>query len=228
MNLSDNWAALLASGAPEDFGLSLEDAAAKLDARLGDTQTGKQALEILSRRLDGNIDEKSFDLLRTGLVGYLGDEAATLVAWAVAADQDNRIAQLEGHASARAIAFVRTVRGVYGPEVELAYSRWNQPPQNWGWVYRWVFRDEVYGGHLIRVRIEKYNGEDLTFEATPDSLLLLIGYLTNSLNTVASPEALSQDAVTRLADELSSLIMLLGRESDFIARLSSPAAESSG
>lgn len=176
-------------------------------------------LDILRRRLGSEINAQTWQVLDASLVNYLGQDLASLAAWTVQPDQGNRLQELEKHASPEVMTFFRTILGLYGPELERAYAVWNELPDNWQTIYREVYYDQLAGRHHLKVRIEKYNGEEMVIEGPPDSILTLASYLILTVRLVGIPDAFSPERIELFLSEADQLIRVLQREKEMIKLL---------
>lgn len=177
-------------------------------------ETEQQVLDILRRRLDVDADEKTFGVLHDNLTSYLGKDLATLVGWVGQFDQYNRMQELEKYASPPVAAFLRMILSLYGPELLRAYQKWNRFPNEWSMCYREVYFDLTNQRYLVKVRIEKYNGEQIVIEDRPDGILDLITKLIYSVRIVGSPDAFSQQQINSYLEEVTPLTKLLTREKE--------------
>ncbi len=214
----DDWGSLLmgqisAEEADRLLAQSAEDLHAFLEAR---PQAVQHVLDILSKRLGGEINAETWQVLDTSLANYLGRDLAYLVTWVAQSDQGNRIQELEKHASSQVMAFLRTILGLYGLELENAFAVWNEIPDNWRTFYREVYYDQLSERHHLKLRIEKYNGEEAAIEGPPDSILTLTTYMILTLRLVGTPDAFSQDRIDLFLDEAHQLIQLLRPEEEAV------------
>jgi hypothetical protein len=112
------------------------------------------------------------------------------------------------------MGFVRTILGLYGPDLQNGIALWNEHPDDWRTLYRDVYYDQISERHLVRIRIEKYNGEEITIEGSPDSILNLTSYIVFTLRLVGTPLAFGQESMDRFAAEVEQFGQLLTPEED--------------
>lgn len=198
----------------EDAGPLFAQAGADLDALLASTpQATDHLLAILQKRLGDAITTDTWTGVETGLANYLG-AAAQLVSWVTRADQAARLREAEARISPAATALLRTILGFYGRELALAYERWRELPNDWVRMNRDVMYDEIDKRHLIRVSIEKQNGETVVVEARPGSFLRLITTLLRTARHVSLPAAFDAASITSFNEEVGELQRLLAKPAD--------------
>jgi len=165
-------------------------------------------LEILGRRLSGQLDAETWQVLDTSLSNYLGRDLAYLITW-TAIDPDMRLPEVEKHASPEVMAFLRTILGLYGPELGNAFAVWNELPNNWQTIYRDVFFDQITQRHLLRLRIDKFSGEKVVIEGPADSIMNLTTGFIFTLRMVGTPDAFSQEWVDQFLKEVDQFTELI-------------------
>lgn len=208
----DRWLSLLTEQLPAEeradlLSLGAADLQEFLESR---PEAVEDVLEILARRLDGEIDSQTWVLVDTALSSYLGRDLAYLMAWALQPDEQmERLHELEQVASPEVMAFLGTILGFYGPELERAFLCWNEIPDDWRVLYRDVYYDQLNQRPHIRLRIHKYNGEIVTIEGHGDSILALASSLVLTLRLAAIPDAFSQGRLLQFGEEVRQLFHLL-------------------
>ena len=199
----------------EDAGPLFAQAGADLDALLASTpQATDHLLAILQKRLGDAITTDTWTGVETGLANYLGG---------------SRAARLVGHAGrpSRAAAgggSANFARGhstaPHDPRV-LRPRSWRSRtnggascPNDWVRMNRDVMYDEIDKRHLIRVSIEKQNGETVVVEARPGSFLRLITTLLRTARHVSLPAAFDAASITSFNEEVGELQRLLAKPAD--------------
>ncbi len=204
----------------------------KLDGFLQrDPQAGQYVMTLLERRLSGKIGVDSWELMHTSLSQFFGDEnLAYLLYWVVGVENPtaNRIEEVAKSAPPRALAFLRTVVGVYGLDLSTAYALWNEHPDNWRTLQREVYYDLINQRHHLKVRIQKYNGEETVIEGPADFILNLARVLILTARLVGTREAFSADSIDSFLEE-SRLVneLLTATEEEAPAELSESEAQPS-
>jgi hypothetical protein len=211
MNSTDPWWSLLTGQLSEEearhlLSRGVEELHALLEAR---PRAMEDVLDILDRRLGGEIDAQTWKVLDDSLAHYLGRDLAHLVAWAVQPDQTARLEELQRYASPEVMAFFRTILGRYGPEWESALLCWNELSHDWRTLHREVYYDQLNRQPYIRLRIEKYNGETVLIEGNADSILGLTSGLILTLRLVGIPEAFSESRIKQFREEVEEFKDLL-------------------
>lgn len=213
MDEMDNWANLLTGEiSVEEAEPLITQGVDRLQAFLeSDPQAEQRVVDILGRRVKGKITDETWQIVNDSLSQYFGQDLAYLLYWVVNVEdpRNNRMEEVEKYASPEVMAFLRTVVGIYGPDLSEVYAQWNQLPDGWRTIYRDVYYDQLNQRHHLRVRIEKYNGEEIVFEGTPDSILTLASYLVRTVYMVGTREAFSQDSVGLFVNETTELAKLL-------------------
>jgi hypothetical protein len=182
--------------------------------------------DMLTRRLV-DIDAETWSAVLTSLTNYLGMDPAYLMTWVVQ-DVDNRIGELERLAPPEVSSFVRTLLAWHQPELQSAYAHWRENPNDWRTMFREVFLDHVTGRFLIKVRVVKYNGEEVVFEGPPDSFLNMTRNLLITLRGVGSPEVFTPGYVGQFVQEASGFFELLGAGQAEPAATEAPPGEPPG
>ena len=204
-----DWSSLLA-GQVSDPGPLIAQTAETLDAFLQTRpQADPEVLEIIGKRLGKEIGEKTLDDVHNALSNYLGQDPASLVAWVTRADQTNRIAQVEASAPPRVAAFLRAILGLYGSELALAYTRWKELPGDWTWINREIYHDLINERLLVKVRIDKNNGEQVVIEGPPYSILELTVNMLRTCRMVGRPDAFTQRTIDMLSTEFEEFLKLV-------------------
>lgn len=207
----DKWISLLMGE------ISTEEAAPLLSKGVADLQTflethpqaEQQVLDIIRRRLGDNITTTTWQPLLTSLTNYFGLNLAYLMAWVAQYDQRNRIEELEKYNLPQVTTFLRTILGLYGLEMENAFAVWERLPDDWRMFNREIYYDQIKQRHYVRVRIEKYNGQDAIVESYPDGILELTSFFIRTLLMVGTPNAFSQRYIDMFFDEASQLVKFL-------------------
>jgi len=166
-------------------------------------------LDLLTKRLQGVADSNAWPTVTTSLANYLGGESAGLVCWVVSDDQTNRMQKLESSASPAIVAFMRSVLGYFGSDLENAYTLWYVLRDDWRRVDREVLFDSVTGKSMIRVRFFKYSGDVVALECPPTSFASLVGFMIETLRKLGTPAALNAQQIDDLVKETEALAQFL-------------------
>jgi hypothetical protein len=183
----------------EDAGPVLEEAAQQLDAFLtAHHEAPAFVQDLLARRLEGKPTDQTYGGIDASLASYLGRGPSLLVVWLAIAEASadaDRAAELARHGSPQVQAFLGSIRAAHGPELGQAYAVWRQNPNDWRTFYRDVFVDQITGTPLIRVRLLKYDGEEVLLEGSANSFLALVRNFVYTLTFLRSGEALDPGLV---------------------------------
>jgi hypothetical protein len=210
-SMENEWLSLLRGDlSPAETGPLLSRTTGDLNAFL-DAQpiAEQQVLSILAKRLQGQVDGKTWEVLDASLASYLGRERAYLVTWAIEPGQSDRREELEKHGAPRVMGLLRMILSLYGPELENAFEMSNRPPDEWRRISRDVYYDQIAERHLVKILIEKYNGQRLAIEGTASSLLMLTSYMIRSVRLVGTREAFSEQSIELFLQEAGQLQTLL-------------------
>lgn len=199
----------------------LPDTAAQFDAFLkAEPLTEQRVLAILQRHIGGPKRADTWDTMLTGLKYCLGDDVTYMLAWLIQDGQTaEKFAQLGEHASPAVMSFFRTIFGVYGGDMQLAYEGWNELPNNWNAIAREVLYDQLSRIHRLVIRITKYNGEEIFVEGPPNSIVGLTCGMLTTLRFVGQPDVFRDTAVENLLDEAAQLITFFGKKDRMIELL---------
>ncbi len=173
--------------------------------------------EILDKRL-AQIDGATWKAIVASLDNYLGKECTDLVMNVAQSNQASNLQDIQDIAPHDVMNFLRTIISLYGPELTNAYLASNQLPNNWKMFYRDVHYDYINKRSHIRVRLEKYNGDEPFVEGDADSMLELTIFMMQTLLFLPVPDFISESMADRFMEEANKLIQFLRP----------PAAESSG
>lgn len=219
----EEWISLLGGQLSEEATESLLSRTAEdLDARLkAQPELGEYILELLDKRLGDKPDMQTWQLLDSSLSNYLGRDLAYLIVWLVQADQSERLDELGQYASPQAMAFLRTILGLYHVELRRALMAWIEMPDNWDTFTREVYYDEIAVAYKMQVHILKYNGEEVFVEGPADSMLALTSQFVRTVSVVGTTDAFDEDNVDQFLDDVDEFLRLLPPErlDQFIAQL---------
>lgn len=195
----------------------LSQGVAHLDDFLkSDLQTQQRVVDILSRRLSGEIDADTWNVMHASLSQYFTEDLAYLLYWVVGVEDPtaSRMQEVEKYASPAVMAFLRAVVGIFGVDLSNAFVLWNQLPDNWRSVDRYIHLDLLSQQHHLTVFIKKYNGEQMAIEGPPDSILDLAEALIYTARLVGTREAFSTERIEAFLDESRQLTQLLTAEKE--------------
>ena len=193
----------------------LSQAVTELDAFLETRPMAEQRLqELLDRQLKSGVTPDTWDAVGDSLTAFVGEEHAQLVAWVLTGDQLQGLQQLEHYASPRVMAFLRSLVGIYGQDLSKAYRASGELPQDWSYIYRNVYYDALTDSYLLRLRLEKYNGEEIFVEGDPNSFLQMTELLMGSLIALGSPEVFTEERISKFQEAAGTLLKLLSPQEE--------------
>ncbi|MEP0805306.1 MAG: hypothetical protein HRF47_07435 [Chloroflexota bacterium] len=168
----------------------------------------RQVREILDKRL-AKIDGTTWRAIFSSLDNYLGKESTDLLFNVAQPDQAKRLEDIRDAAPHDVMNFLRTIISLYGPELANAFLISNQLPNNWKMFYRDVYYDYINKRSHIRVRLEKYNGEEPFVEGDADSILELTIFMIQTLLFLPIPDLIGTQMADRFIEEANRLIEFL-------------------
>ncbi len=150
---------------------------------------------LFTRHLEGEITPDSYGPIWEGIATLFGpeDDAPRLFAWLSQENQRERVEALIAASPPSVADVLRESIASYGLDLQLAYRRWREIPENWELLHRENYFDIDRGIHRIDLTILKYNGETAKFGLDARSLLVMVGRLMNSLSLVADETLADQD-----------------------------------
>jgi hypothetical protein len=187
----------------------LTSSAAEVESFLvSDDQTEEETLALLGRRLSGEIDTTTYDIVLDSLRALLGQDGANLVHWYIVGNgADTGI--LEEVATPRVAFFVRRIAAAHSPEFRSAFALWKEVPEDWRTIHRDVFYDYINQRYLARHRIVKISGEEMVVEGNANSVLDLTRSLLTSIGLIATREAFGEREIEAFLREADSVIEIL-------------------
>jgi hypothetical protein len=181
-----------------------------LDAFLAeDDRRADQVLAVFARRLDAGSTTETWQQILDSLGRYMGKPLAGLVMWALEPEASDRLERIEHVGSMRVIPVLRAIAGIYGTDLERAFDRWAQNPDDWQLFSRDVFFNQIAQQHVVRVKILKYSGQELLLEGRPNSLLGLANAFVVTLKLIGAADAFSKEKVDNFLKNVEELRKIL-------------------
>lgn len=207
----EQWANLMSpNSSVEDARPILPEALSELESALAPERGGVEGvLAILHDRVRTATGAGWFPSVDAHLGTYSGPDVALLLVWLAQpigsptspTQASERVAAVSELASPEVAAAVRTILGRYGKELWDSYDLWNQVPDDWRSVSHNVYLDQVTGRYLMRVRVQKYNGQEALVEGPPQSILGLIQAVLSSLQNPATRDAIPAELLRLYFDQ---------------------------
>lgn len=173
-------------------------------------QAAQHFEELFSRRLADKPSANTSRIVYSSMLNYLGQQdLADLIAWTAQADQTNRIREVEKYASPQVMSFLRTLIGVYGPDLETVLAVQDQIPNDWRFLNRDVYYDQVNRAYRLRLRIEKFSGEEVLIETYASPCLGMTNFLIETLLIIGNPDAFNQTDMNKFGELAPQLLNLL-------------------
>ncbi len=166
----------------------------------------------IGRRLGEEVDGNTWGPLYSSLSILLGDDGAGLIAWAATTDP-SKLEEMRSRAPSDAANLVCRVVALYGPELKRAWEIWGESPHNWRNISRDVYQDLFTNRAFIRIRIEKYNDEEVVVEGHADSILGLAKGILVALRVVGSRAEFGEPQIQAYLEESDRLLEVLRPDS---------------
>jgi len=206
----NDWDPIWTQQAEDEYVRSvIKSSAALIESFLvSDDQTEEETLALLGRRLSGEIDTTTYDVVLDALRALLGQDGANVVHWyTVGNGAETGI--LEQVASPRVAFFVRRIAAAHLPEFKSAFALWKEVPEDWRTIHRDVYFDYINQRVVVRHRIIKINGEEMIVEGNANSLLDLTRSLLTSVGLIATRDAFGEREIDAFLIEADKVIELL-------------------
>jgi ribosome-binding factor A len=162
--------------------------------------------KILARRLQGPIDEGTWNSVTATLADVFGDmQIADVFAWVLESDRGDlqRVEQLEQAGGPHAGNLARQIIGSCGIELRTA-SAMRDFPHNWRELSHHVYQGLANNRTFISLTVVKENGERLFLDGPADSMLSFCKFVVSALR-LAGREAFSPDFVEELLADFGEL-----------------------
>lgn len=214
---SDEWINLLSGTVGVDgAGPLVRAAAGQLQDRIdADPHIEERIDAILDRRLAGPANGLTLATVQSALSTYLGDDISFLLVWLSEPNTTiERVADFDAIAPTGAANLVRTLLARYWQELRDAHEYAGQSPDEWRSLTQEAFLDQLTAKYTVRVRIEKYSGEAIVLEASPNSALALIKFLTRALATISTPGIFDPANLDEFLGEVDDFRSRLAAETD--------------
>jgi hypothetical protein len=169
---------------------------------------GAQLAMTIRQRLGEGVDGNTWGPLFSSISILVGDAGANLIAWAAMAEPD-KLEEMRSHAQSETANLVCRVAALYGPELKRAWEGWGESPHNWRNINRDVYQDLFTNRAFIRIRIEKYNGEEVIVEGPGESILSLAKGILVALRVVGSRAEFGESQIEAYLEESDRLVEIL-------------------
>lgn len=165
-------------------------------------------LDLLDRRLDGDIDQGTWSLVWGSLSTLVSTRAMSLIAWA-ATGEPTLLDSFAPHIPPVTALLLRRITATHGAEMRTAFMRSSELPNNWRTIAPEVYQDLVKNQFEVRIRIEKYNGERVLIEAPGNSILGLVTNMLSALRLAGSRQAFTEANIAEYLVESDGLLKIL-------------------
>lgn len=172
---------------PQDESQEIRETARSLSELLQREPEAMQIVErVIGEHLRRGVNVDTGSILFDSLAFYAGEELANFLLTLLARAGDDRelLAHVEAHLSAEARAWLRTLLALYGSALREAYTIGGENPHSWRTINRQVYYDLMSDRWRITLEVVKYNGERTTYVEDPNTLLILVDAILDTLNRV--------------------------------------------
>jgi len=193
---------------PSDQELLVSSATALHSFLESHTDAEHRVREILEKYLK-RIDKNTYSKLFTSLALYLGQDAINIFDYVSQTDQFNRLEDLKKISTPETINFLCILISLYGIELAEVYKLSNPRPDDWLTFFRDVNYDEVNKVYNIRIRLEKYNGEEPVIEGESNSMIDLATNMIRTLTYVSDRDVFLPELAQQFIDEANGFVAFL-------------------
>ncbi len=190
----------------------LSEGLANLDAFIeSDPHTEQRVVDILSRRLSGQITSNTWDVMHASLSQYFTEDLAYLLYWVVIVEDPtvSKLKEVEQYATQPVMAFLRAVVGIFCADLTRAFNMWSRVADDWNTIHREVYFDMIKQRHHVKIRLEKYNGKEVFLEGPANFVLNLANALIYTARLIGTAQAFSKDSIDGFLHESKELTTLL-------------------
>jgi hypothetical protein len=174
-------------------------------------------LGVIAKQLAGKEDASTWGKLRDCLTNYFGEDGAFLIGWLADAETDVRLESFAAVAASSVVDLTRRVISMYGSEIRLAISAYQEFPDDWRRIRGNVYYDYGDRSWLLKVRLEKYNGQEVVVDATPDSAMNLTTRLLEMLTMVSDRSVFNPERARDIRQAMQELQQMLAPAPEAIA-----------
>jgi hypothetical protein len=196
---------------PSDEEVMAEGAKALQTLLESQPATEEELVSVLSRRLTDQITPDTWGAISHSLASYLGQSGFNVLAWGLVSEpgDQSRLEALEDAGGPDVANLARRLTAEFGDELRYAFEIWGNLADNWRLLNREVFFDLINHRHFIRIQVEKYGGEKMSFEGPPDSILSFATFLIGALRFTADPHAFSEQRIEEFTQEIGPFADML-------------------
>ena len=208
--MDDTWDLLIATGSSDVEESRLTNALASLEETLSEDSAAEETISgILSRTLEGDTDERTWDTMTDALASYVGLDAAYLCFWIAHRDSLERLDRVAEFASPSGIRLLRKISGLFGHGIRAAILRRNEFENDWQHVVIRVFQDPSPTGSYVQLDLLKVSGDRVRLEGGVDSFVALTSHCLRALAKIGNSEAFSPDVIATFKEDLEEFTALV-------------------
>lgn len=210
-SLTDRWIDLFpADDAPDLQPQMFDDALGELATLVQARPDVKdETILILERHFASGLDKVTWSEVTRSLTTFCGTGPAYLINWLVYGNTEGRLAAMDTRASAEVVGYLRSVVTRFWNELNCIQLSVSSSTQDWGKVDKWVYYDNLSGRFRCNIDVTKVNGDVVTLEMTPDSLLNFTRHLLIMVSAVGNRDDFSQERVSAFLEQLGPVVGML-------------------
>ena len=160
--------------------------------------------EIFNQYISWNeFNPEKAKYLKNALSVYLGNQNTDFLLYLLTSyleeEEESFLAKLK-EVEPRIEKMVRFLLSLYGSAIEKNYLAQDENPNSWRALLPKVDYEIFSGQFIVKLEIEKYNGDVVIFDETPLSVVQLISTLLSILNEIPSRDISSSIPLKEIED----------------------------
>ena len=160
--------------------------------------------EIFNQYISWNeFNPEKAKYLKNALSVYLGNQNTDFLLYLLTSyleDEDDSFLKKLKEVEPRIEKIVRFLLSLYGSAIEKNYLAQDENPNSWRALLPKVDYEIFSGQFIVKLEIEKYNGDVVIFDETPLSVVQLISTLLSILNEIPSRDISSSIPLKEIED----------------------------
>jgi hypothetical protein len=173
-----------------------------------------RVLPMLERRLGGRLDRDAWPKVTASLTTYLGEQPTYLLNWLAYLNTAKRLDALDGRVEPAVLDFLRSVLAQFGAELDASQTLTVTAPNDWARIDKHVNFDLLENTYRFSISLTKNNGEVVSLDSTPDSLINLSRHLMVMLASVGRADVFSPERVQGFLDQAIPVVQMLMPQED--------------
>jgi hypothetical protein len=219
---------------PSDAIVTQEDGVRRLAVTFSEAPTIEVTIhQLLERTFARPITPDTMNVLGTALLSLVGPANTLLLQYLCSPEPETRLDELrplldryEEQYQVPLTWILRKLQALYGLSLVHALDLWNEDLNDWRNFTREVLRNEISGTTVLRLTVEKYNGEVVFIQGAPNSIARLVRNIVKTLNLIPERGSVEAELIQDLEMELQAFVAQFGQPA--IAPSAELAATDSG